>query len=90
MLSRITFRELELDEDEAKRLGEAVAAVNDLYDWRISDQATAWTNLAMVAAEVYGSRAVAIMNNRKRARPIAVIPGQRVVPQSTQVENPIN
>lgn len=52
--------ELELDETEARKLGEAIARVNALYDVPIlSEKQMAWVNLATTGCAVYGPRLMA-------------------------------
>ncbi len=65
MLAKLTkIDELELDEEEAKKLGEAVARVNREFGVQImSPKTAALLNLAVVGGAVYGPRAIAIMHN---------------------------
>jgi hypothetical protein len=60
--------ELQLSEDEGKKLGAAIARVNAEYGNIILPPKTAaWINLMMVGGAIYGPRAIAIRNNgRKR------------------------
>lgn len=71
--------ELVLAEDEAKALGGALATVSAYYvDVKVSAQAAAWVNLAMILGAVYGTRIVAIRQRTASERP------QRVKPQPSQ------
>jgi hypothetical protein len=70
MLSKIVkVEELQLDEDEAKKLGEAVARVNKEFGVQImSPKTAALVNLGIVGAGIYGPRAMAIVNNAKKKK----------------------
>lgn len=58
--------QLVLDEDEAKRMGEAVARVTELYDVpMMSEEARAWTNLALVSGAIYGPRFISYSLDKK-------------------------
>lgn len=53
--------ELEIDATEAKRLGDAVSRVNELYGGiMLSEKQAAWINLTFALGQVYGPRAVAL------------------------------
>lgn len=61
--------ELELDQDEAKRLSDAVNRVQSEYNMPILDPKTlAWINLAMVAGGVYGPRFAAHSIRKKKEK----------------------
>jgi hypothetical protein len=61
--------ELEIDEAEAKRLGDAVARVNREFGVQImSPKTAAVVNLIMAAGTVYGPRVIAMKNNSKRRK----------------------
>jgi hypothetical protein len=61
--------ELEIDEAEAKRLGDAVARVNREFGVQImSPKTAAVVNLIMAAGTVYGPRIIAVKNNSKRRK----------------------
>ncbi len=61
--------ELELDANEAKRLGDAVARVNKLYGgFMLSEKSMAWINLMMAGGAVYGPRVVAYGVRAKKER----------------------
>jgi hypothetical protein len=70
MLAKLTnVAELELEEDEAKKLGDAVARVNKEFGVQImSPKTAALVNLAMVGGAVYGPRAIAVLNNAKKKK----------------------
>jgi hypothetical protein len=70
MLAKLTsISELELDEDEAAKLGSAVARVNKEFGVQImSPKTAALVNLGMVGMGVYGPRVVAVMNNAKKKK----------------------
>lgn len=58
--------ELALEEAEAKRLGAAVARINELYGGMvIPEKQMAWANLVIVAGSVYGPRFIAHNINKK-------------------------
>lgn len=61
---------LVLTEEEAKHLATAITRVTELYEVPILDEKTrAWLNLSMVGFEVYGTRIVAAMAERKNKQP---------------------
>lgn len=61
--------ELQLSEDEGKKLGAAVARVNAEYGNIILPPKTAaWINLAMVGGAIYGPRVIAMKNNAKKKK----------------------
>lgn len=67
--------ELQLSEDEGKKLGAAIARVNSEYGNIILPPKTAaWINLMMVGGAIYGPRAIAIKNNAKKKREAASQP----------------
>ncbi len=68
MLAAITkVEELELDQNEAKRLAEAVTRVNKLYGgFVLSEKTMAWINLGMAGCTVYGPRMVAYSARNKK------------------------
>lgn len=65
--------ELELEESEAKKLGDALARVNELYNGiLLTDKQRAWIGLAMAAGTIYGPRLVAHkmrLKNEKKGKP---------------------
>ena len=59
--------EWEITEDEAAKLGKAVARVNAVYGGLVvSPKVSAWINLATVAGAIYGPR---LMIPKKEERP---------------------
>lgn len=59
-----------ITEEESKRLAIAITRVTELYELPILDEKTrAWLNLGIVGFEVYGTRIVAEMNERKKKQP---------------------
>jgi hypothetical protein len=82
MLAKLTkIDELELEEDEAKRLGDAMARVQKEFGFKIIDPKTAaLINLGVAAVGVYGTRAVAIYQNSKQQKKV---PQGQVVSFST-------
>ena len=61
--------ELAISEQESAMMAQGIANVAKHYpDTAISEKTLAWSNLLMVMAGVYGTRAVAISNNRKREK----------------------
>jgi hypothetical protein len=70
MLAGVTQTpELLLDQDEAKRLAHASASVAAFYNVEASAKALAWTNLAMTAGAIYGTRLLAIRMRTKSEQP---------------------
>lgn len=79
MLAQMCNSELlELDEDEAKKIGTAVARVNKHYTLRgISPKQMAWLNLLTALGTVYGPRAVAFAKQshaNKNKEKVTVMP----------------
>lgn len=68
MLAAFTsIPELELADEESKKLSEAIARVQKLYDYKwISDEAAAWGNLIIAAGGIYGPRYMAIRLRQKK------------------------
>lgn len=68
MLAKLTgVAELDIDEDEAKKMGDAVNRVNELFEGSVlSPKAAALGNLAFVMGSVYVPRFIVIRNNRKK------------------------
>lgn len=61
--------ELELEEAEAKRLGEAVARVNACYgNFIFTEKQMAWFNLVMAGGSIYGPRFVAYNLRTRKER----------------------
>lgn len=61
--------ELALSEQESAMMAAGIANVAKHYpDTIVSEKTLAWSNLAMVMIGVYGTRTIAIANNRKRER----------------------
>src|SRR5207237_1061404 len=57
LLSSFTkIPELEIEETEAKKIGEALKRVADQYDTVVSEKTLAWTNLVSSLSIVYGTR----------------------------------
>lgn len=74
-LTRI--QELELEEEEARKLANASKEVLKHYPLGLSDKNLAWVNLAVVACGIYGTRLMAFSMRKaaeKRAR-IVTLPG---------------
>src|SRR5579864_2083799 len=68
--SLLKMPSLILTEDEAKRLAESITRVTELYDVPIMDEKTrAWLNLSIVGFEVYGTRIIAEMAERRKKQP---------------------
>ena len=68
--SLLKMPSLVLTEDEAKRLAESITRVTELYDVPIMDEKTrAWLNLSIVGFEVYGTRIIAEMAERRKKQP---------------------
>lgn len=72
---------MDIDEDEAKKLGDAVNRVNELFDGSVlSPKAAALGNLAFVAGSVYIPRFITIKNNRRTKKQIQIVPTERKQP----------
>lgn len=69
--------ELELEQSEAKRLGDAVARVNAEYGGiMLSPKGAAWLGLTMAMGEVYGPRFLAAKINadkKKKEKTVTVM-----------------
>lgn len=59
---------LAIDEGEAKHLAGALKEVQKHYNIPMTEKAIAWTNLAGVAAMIYGPRIFAVRNDRAKER----------------------
>lgn len=67
MLAHVTkTEELALDQEEAANLAKGIANVARHYSVQASQVSLDWANLAMTLIMVYGTRGVAIKNNRKK------------------------
>lgn len=76
--------ELILSDEEAERLGAAIARVNEVYDGIvIPEKQMAWINLGIAACTIYGPRAIAI-TARKRAEPKTI--EAEVIPFGTKAQ----
>ena len=78
MASLVNIREIELSEDEAKKLSEASKEVLKHYPVGLSDKTLAWVNLAVIAGGIYGTRAWAYSvrkQSERRSRTIGLGPG---------------
>ena len=65
--------ELELSEDEGKKLASAVNRVAEMYDVTVIPEKTlAWINLATIAGTIYGPRVIAASINKKRG--LSIVP----------------
>lgn len=72
--------ELELEKEEAEKLGAAVAKVNAEFGYQLmSPKTEAIINLGMVGAGIYGPRLIAMRNNAKKAK------AEKQRPQTAQV-----
>jgi hypothetical protein len=64
--------ELEIDEAEGKKLGDAVTQLSSIYGHTISPKTAAWVNFASACGVIYGPRFIAYnarMKNEKAAKP---------------------
>jgi hypothetical protein len=68
-----TVREFELEEDEARKLSNASKEVLRYYPIGMSDKALAWTNLAVVACGIYGTRIMAYSVRRAAERRARIV-----------------
>lgn len=60
--------ELEIDEDESKKLATGIANVSRHYDTQISAKALDWYYLIQVLVLVYGTRLYAIRERKKEEK----------------------
>lgn len=79
MLAGLTgAKELALNSDEAKDLSKALVELQEVHGWTVPDpKQAALTNLLMLAAMVYGTRAFAIymrLKSEKEAKPAQTKP----------------
>lgn len=58
--------ELVIDKQEAELLGSAIQAVQEHYNFDVSEEVTLWVNLVSAAVAVYGPRAVSIIARKKK------------------------
>lgn len=58
--------ELAIDKQEAELLGSAIQAVQEHYNFDVSEEVTLWVNLVSAAVAVYGPRAVTIIARKKK------------------------
>lgn len=74
------IEELEIDETEAKKMGDALTELGNVYGKTISPKTMAWTNLAAACGMVYGPRIVAyrerLKHEPKKVGPQKVPSGQ--------------
>ena len=68
-----TIRELELEEDEARKLSNASKEVLRYYPIGMSDKALAWVNLGVVACGIYGTRIMAYSVRRAAERRARIV-----------------
>lgn len=65
----IGVAELKIDEEESKKLAEAINRVQALYNTSIlSEETAAWINLTIVAAAIYGPRVIVIRQRKKKEK----------------------
>lgn len=69
----VNVRELELSEDEARKLSDASKEVLKHYPLGVSDKTIAWVNLAVIAGGVYGTRIMAYNVRRGAERRARVV-----------------
>lgn len=76
LASWTSVEELTIDNDEARRLSDAVLKVNDLYGgFIIPEKYLAWASLAMCCGGIYGPRLAAYklrMTNEKKKQPVTI------------------
>jgi hypothetical protein len=70
--------ELELDEEEAKKLADAIRRVAEFYPVALSPKKLAWAEFSFAMAGVYGPRVIAIYKKAPKQ------PGPRAVPRQTE------
>lgn len=58
--------ELALDNQEASMMASAISAVQNHYDFDVSEEVTIWVNLITASAAIYGPRAIVIYNRKKK------------------------
>jgi len=84
--SLLKMPSLVLTEEEAKHLATAITRVTELYDVPIMDEKTrAWMNLGIVGFELYGTRIIAEMAERRKKRPA---PPPMVIPPFRPQQHP--
>jgi hypothetical protein len=82
--------ELELDEEEAKKLADAIRRVAEFYPVALSPKKLAWAEFSFAMAGVYGPRVIAIYKKAPKQQP-----GPRAVPRQqaqsqAQSHQPVN
>lgn len=84
------MEELDVEKEEAQELADALIAIPEVSRW-VSDKTSGWANLGLVCLKIYGTRFVAIRNNRKR-KPVSVIRGevQQIIPVEQTPAGPPN
>lgn len=70
----LKVEELELDEDEAKKLAKAIQEVGKHYNLPMDPKKIAIANLVAVAGAIYVPRIIAHHNNAKKTGPVDVTP----------------
>jgi hypothetical protein len=81
------IEELEIDEAEGKKLGDAVEELSRIYGKTISPKTMAWTNFAAALGVVYGPRIMAYrvrMEKEQAMGNTAPKPGPQPVPRNRQ------
>jgi hypothetical protein len=72
----LQVKELEIDQNEAARLAQAVTRVNKLYGgFMLSEKTMAWINLLMAGGGIYGPRFVAFSARTKKenaSKPVTI------------------
>lgn len=87
-----TFKipELEITEDEAKRVSKAVAGVSDHYKVMLDPKTAAWIDLGREICVVYGTRAVSIYVRVKAEKHMPAKVARPQPAAQTRDPNPIN
>jgi len=60
--------ELELDKDDAEKLARGITNVGRHYELQAAQKTIDWTNLAMVAATIYGAKLMLIRHRMREAK----------------------
>lgn len=85
-------KELEISEEEAKKLSEASKDVLQHYKFGLSDRAMAWVNLSVVACGVYAPRFMAMgvrKGSERRAR-VVEMPSKKSAGENSPPAPPVN
>lgn len=74
--------ELQLDEDEAKKLADATANVARHYNISVSQKTLDWSNFVTAISSIYGTR-LFVIGKRKREEKTGTGAQQETIPEET-------